>query len=139
MRPSEQESGVWSRRLGFKATIVGEADLEVQIKVEVEGNLNGVTERRSGSLDYMGGNNETSSGILSAREVDLERSTCQSHMIKHRPMFLFNVLYTKRCLKLASRPVNLRTSSADAEKSFKLQGKPSLASGNNLFRSSNRR
>jgi hypothetical protein len=58
MRLSEQESGVRSRRLGFKATIVGEADLEVQIRVEVEGNFNGVIKRRSGSLDHMGGNKE---------------------------------------------------------------------------------
>lgn len=62
MRPSEQESGVWARRVGFRVTIVGKADLKVQIKVEAEGNLNGVIKRRSGSLDYMGSNKENRLG-----------------------------------------------------------------------------
>jgi hypothetical protein len=34
---------------GFKATVVGNANLKVQIKVEVGGNLNGAIEHRSGS------------------------------------------------------------------------------------------
>jgi hypothetical protein len=56
MRLSGQESGVWSRQVGFEATVVGKADLKAQIKVEVEGNLNGVSGCRSGRLDYMGSN-----------------------------------------------------------------------------------
>jgi hypothetical protein len=38
-------SDVW----GFKATVVRNANLKVQIKVEVGGNLNGAIEHRSGS------------------------------------------------------------------------------------------
>jgi hypothetical protein len=47
---------------GLKATVVGKANLKVQIKVEAEGNLNGVTERRSGSLDYTRSNEENRLG-----------------------------------------------------------------------------
>jgi hypothetical protein len=47
---------------GFKATIVGKANLKVQIKVEAEGNLNRVTECRSGSLDYTRSNEESRLG-----------------------------------------------------------------------------
>jgi len=49
MRLSERESGVWSRQVGFKATVVGKANLKPisksKLSFEVEGNLNGEIER----------------------------------------------------------------------------------------------
>jgi hypothetical protein len=47
--------------VGFGATVVGKANLEVKIRVDVEGNLSGYIERRSESLNHVGSTEEDDS------------------------------------------------------------------------------